>query len=188
MIITLKKFENGKCVPVDSHEVLGMYEFMGSEYIITTAKPGSGSLVEVMEVVPQTSIRFNDGLTGGDYSKNELLILSEDFFIGVRCEETPVTKYIRRIYLKYMEEFYVNGKILGIDSMFEEEGILVPSTPRSSDGKHSSLNSEIMRLSMANAIILDEESFKLSRRAEVISGPKQTKGMRRILEKNNVSN
>lgn len=161
MIINLKKFENGKCVSDDSHEVLGMYEFMGSEYIITNAKPGSGFLVEVMEVVTSPYIRFNDNLTGGDYEKNE--ILKGYFFIGVRRGETPVTKYIKRIYSKYIGDFYVNGKILRIDSMFfKEDGIFVPSTPRCSDGKSSSLNSEIMRLSEANAIILDDESFALS--------------------------
>ena len=195
MIITLKKFENGKCVWVDSHKVLGWYEFMGSEYVITTAKPGSGALVEVMEVVPRTSIRFNDGLTGGNYEKNE--ILKGDFFIGVRCEETPVIKYIKRIYLKYGEDFfarrkvygrYIMGKKLGSDYPFEDEGILVPSTPRSSDGKSGLLDYEIMCLPMVDAIILDEESFKLSRREEVLSGPKHTKVMHRILKKNNVSN
>ena len=161
MIINLKKFENGKCVPDDSHEVLGAYAFMGSEYIITKAKPGSGSLVEVMEVVTRPYIRFNDNLTGGDYERNE--ILKGDFFIGVRRDETPVTKYIKRIYSKYMADFYGNGKILGIDSMFfKEDGILVPSTPRSSDKNYSSLNSEIMRLPEANAIILDYKSFDLS--------------------------
>lgn len=172
MIIDFLKLTNSGLTYGDTYEVLGCYEVFGSKYIITSIKSNSELSLEVMEFVPGGYVHLSDE-TKKSISEEQLKEGYGDALVmAVKPSKTPVAKYIERVYLNGINNFFVEGNEFELpDKLIDDPDrgpkVLpyIPSAPKSSDNSHFKFDDDSMFEGFGYVLMLDDKSFALSKMA-----------------------